>query len=78
MKNWVAEGIASLMTLNYRMFDLKSNFKRYLIKDDEDGSGISGTDVSGESDLENVQFDEDGNKIKKKKKKKKKGKKGTT
>ena len=27
---------------------------------------------------ENVQFDEDGNKIKKKKKKKKKGKKGTT
>ena len=60
------------------MFDLKSNVKRYLIKDDEDGSGISGTDVSGESDLENVQFDEDGNKIKKKKKKKKKGKKGTT
>ena len=47
-------------------------------KDDEDGSGISGTDVSGESDQENVQFDEDGNKIKKKKKKKKKGKKGTT
>ena len=45
--------------------------------DDEDGSGISGTDVSGESDQENVQFDEDGNKIKKKKKKKKKkGKKG--
>ena len=44
-------------------------------KDDEDGSGISGTDVSGESENE---FDEDGNKIKKKKKKKKKGKKGTT
>ena len=49
-----------------------------ILKDDEDGSGISGTDVSGESDQENVQFDEDGNKIKKKKKKKKKGKKGTT